>query len=226
MQRDWRPSARRIIGRRGGEGASQARKTDIHIDLDCRARARARSPPLGFFESHAGTESQSMAGSHSDLKCSGDLPHRRTSYDRGLRLALGTALREALGDKRGIARYGSCWPWTRQRLRSLSTSRPAFFVWEGRFNRERVANCRPNWSRIFFARSRKLWEPAAHQRARREFSPMIESCFKGVGRSLRQAIRLKRRLAEHQGQSVSARQIVIVARRRREHRFCSSLAAA
>ena len=40
---------------------------------------------------------------------------------------------------------------------------------------------------------------------------MIESCFKGVGRSLRQAIRREGRIAEHQGRAVSALDVVIVA---------------
>ena len=49
------------------------------------------------------------------------------------------ALREALGDKRGIARYGFLLAMDEAEAQvALDLSGRPYFVWEGRFNRERV----------------------------------------------------------------------------------------
>ena len=72
---------------------------------------------------------------------------------------------------------------------AIDLSGRAYFVFEGRFRREQVGGCRPSWCRISSARCRRLGA-ALHLTVRGENTHhMIEACFKGVGRALRQALR-------------------------------------
>ena len=102
-------------------------------------------------------------------------------------------LREALGDKRGIARYGFLLAMDEAEAEvALDLSGRPYFVWEGHFNRERVGELPTELVPHFFRSLAETLGAALHIRVRGDNSHhMIESCFKGVGRSLRQAVRLE-----------------------------------
>jgi imidazoleglycerol-phosphate dehydratase/histidinol-phosphatase len=75
---------------------------------------------------------------------------------------------------------------------ALDLSGRAFFVWEGKFNRERVGELPTELVPHFFRSLSESLGAALHVSVRGENSHhMIESCFKAVGRSLRQAIRIE-----------------------------------
>ncbi|MEA3108559.1 MAG: imidazoleglycerol-phosphate dehydratase / histidinol-phosphatase, partial [Gammaproteobacteria bacterium] len=103
------------------------------------------------------------------------------------------ALREALGDKRGIGRYGFLLAMDEAEAQvALDISGRPYFVWEGRFNRERVGDMPTELVPHFFRSLAEALGAALHVAVRGENTHhMIEACFKGVGRSLRQAIRLE-----------------------------------
>ena len=88
------------------ERATKETKIRLAVDLDGTGRA-AVTTGLGFFD-HMLT----LLAGHSlfdvDIACQGDLDvdGHHTVEDVGR--ALGTAVREALGDRRGIRRYGHC----------------------------------------------------------------------------------------------------------------------
>jgi imidazoleglycerol-phosphate dehydratase/histidinol-phosphatase len=126
------------------------------------------------------------------LKCSGDLQIDEHHTVEDCALTLGAALREALGDKRGIARYGFLLAMDEAEAQiALDLSGRPYFVWEGKFNRERVGELPTELVPHFFRSLAESLGAALHITVRGENSHhMIESCFKGVGRSLRQAIRL------------------------------------
>ena len=106
-------------------------------------------------------------------------------------LALGAALREALGDKRGIGRYGFLLAMDEAEAQvALDLSGRAYFVFEGRFARDAVGGLPTELVPHFFRSLADALGAALHLRVRGENTHhMVESCFKGVGRSLRQAIR-------------------------------------
>jgi imidazoleglycerol-phosphate dehydratase / histidinol-phosphatase len=128
-----------------------------------------------------------------NLTCSGDLGIDEHHTVEDCALALGAALRESLGDKRGIARYGFLLAMDEAEAQvALDLSGRPFFVWEGKFARERVGELPTELVPHFFRSLSESLGAALHLSVRGENSHhMIESCFKAVGRSLRQAIRLE-----------------------------------
>jgi imidazoleglycerol phosphate dehydratase HisB len=110
-------------------------------------------------------------------------------------LALGAALREALGQKQGIARYGFLLAMDEAEAQiALDLSGRAYFVWEGKLMRERVGELPTELVPHFFRSLADALGAALHVTVRGENTHhMIESCFKGVGRVLRQAVHIEGR---------------------------------
>src|SRR6266853_765651 len=106
-------------------------------------------------------------------------------------LALGEALRRALGSKAGIARYGFLLPMDEAEARvAIDLSGRAFAQFSGHFPRA-TAGALPNELVPHFFRSlAEALVAALHVSVTGENTHhMIEACFKGVGRALRQALR-------------------------------------
>jgi imidazoleglycerol-phosphate dehydratase/histidinol-phosphatase len=192
----WPAIAQRIIGQaRRAHVHRKTKETEIHVDVDLsREGPSAIATGLGFFD-HMLEQIAKHGGFALDLRCSGDLHIDEHHTIEDCALALGAALREALGDKRGIARYGFLLAMDEAEAQvALDLSGRPFFVWEGRFDRERVGELPTELVPHFFRSLAETLGAALHISVRGENSHhMIESCFKGVGRSLRQAIRLEGR---------------------------------
>ena len=190
----WPAVARRILGQaRHAQVHRKTKETDVHVEVDLsREGPSAIVTGLGFFD-HMLEQIAKHGGFALDLRCSGDLHIDEHHTIEDCALALGTALREALGDKRGIARYGFLLAMDEAEAQvALDISGRPYFVWEGRFNRERVGELPTELVPHFFRSLAEALGAALHITVRGENSHhMIESCFKGVGRSLRQAIRLE-----------------------------------
>ena len=192
----WPAIAQRILGQaRRAHVHRKTQETDIHVDVDLsRDGPSAIATGLGFFD-HMLEQIAKHGGFALELQCSGDLhiDEHHTIEDCGL--GLGAALREALGDKRGIARYGFLLAMDEAEAQvALDLSGRPFFVWDGKFNRERVGELPTELVPHFFRSFAQTLGAALHISVRGENSHhMIESCFKGLGRSLRQAIRLEGR---------------------------------
>ena len=190
----WAAVARRILGQaRHAQVHRKTEETDVHVEVDLsREGPSAIVTGLGFFD-HMLEQIAKHGGFALDLRCSGDLHIDEHHTIEDCALALGTALREALGDKRGIARYGFLLAMDEAEAQiALDISGRPYFVWEGRFNRERVGELPTELVPHFFRSLAEALGAALHISVRGENSHhMIESCFKGVGRSLRQAIRLE-----------------------------------
>jgi imidazoleglycerol-phosphate dehydratase/histidinol-phosphatase len=73
---------------------------------------------------------------------------------------------------------------------ALDLSGRPYFVWQGKFSRERVGELPTELVPHFFRSLAESLGAALHIRVEGDNSHhMVESCFKGVGRALRQAIR-------------------------------------
>jgi imidazoleglycerol-phosphate dehydratase/histidinol-phosphatase len=190
----WPCIARRILEQaRSSQVHRKTKETDIHVDVDLsRESPISIATGLGFFD-HMLEQIAKHGGFALDLKCSGDVHIDEHHTVEDCALALGAAFRQALGDKRGIARYGFLLAMDEAEAQvALDISGRPFFVWEGHFNRERVGELPTELVPHFFRSFAETLGAALHITVRGENSHhMIESCFKGVGRALRQAIRLE-----------------------------------
>jgi len=190
----WPAIVQRILGAaRRAQVLRKTKETRVALEVDLsREGPSSVSTGLGFFD-HMLEQIAKHGGFALDLKCTGDLHVDEHHTIEDCALALGQALREALGDKRGIARYGFLLAMDEAEAQvALDISGRPHFVWEGRFNRERVGDMPTELVPHFFRSLCESLGAALHLRVRGENSHhMIESCFKGVGRSLRQAIRLE-----------------------------------
>jgi imidazoleglycerol-phosphate dehydratase len=91
---------------RRGKVARKTRETDIALSLQLEGEGRSRiATGVGFLD-HMLTSLATHARFNLDVKCKGDLhvDAHHTVEDVGI--ALGQALTQALGDKKGIVRFG------------------------------------------------------------------------------------------------------------------------
>jgi imidazoleglycerol phosphate dehydratase HisB len=171
----------------------RTRETDIEVEVDLSREGPTQvSTGIGFFD-HMLEQIARHGGFALQLKCAGDLHVDEHHTVEDCALALGAALREALGDKRGIARYGFLLAMDEAQAQvALDLSGRAYFVWEGRFHRDRVGELPTELVPHFFRSLADSLGAALHISVRGDNAHhMIESCFKGVGRSLRQAVRIE-----------------------------------
>jgi imidazoleglycerol-phosphate dehydratase/histidinol-phosphatase len=190
----WPAIAQRILGAaRRAHVRRTTKETDIEVEVDLsRAGPTSVHTGLGFFD-HMLEQIAKHGGFALTLSCRGDLGIDEHHTVEDCALALGSALREALGDKRGIGRYGFLLAMDEAEAQvALDICGRSYFVWEGRFNRERVGDMPTELVPHFFRSLADSLGAALHLSVRGENTHhMVEACFKGVGRSLRQAIRLE-----------------------------------
>lgn len=169
--------------------ATKETRIDVALDLDAAAEPHAATG-LPFFD-HMLEQVGKHAGIALSVAAEGDLhiDEHHTVEDTGI--ALGQALREALGDKRGIGRYGFTLPMDETLASAaLDLSGRPYFVFEGAFRRERVGDLPTELVPHFF---RSLCDAAGlnlHLSVRGENDHhQVEACFKAFARALGQAVR-------------------------------------
>lgn len=168
---------------------TQETRVSVHVDLDRAADAQVHTG-LGFFD-HMLQQIGKHAGLSLVLQCDGDLRVDEHHTVEDCALALGQALRQALGDKRGIGRYGFSLPMDESAADArLDLSGRPYFVFDGRFPRERVGDLPTELVPHFFRSLCEALGANLHVSVRGDNSHhMVEACFKVVARSLRQALR-------------------------------------
>ena len=171
--------------------ARDTRETRIRVEVDLDRFAEPEiATRIGFFD-HMLEQLGKHGGFALRLRCDGDthIDEHHTIEDSAL--ALGQALRDALGDKRGIARYGFTLPMDEAlATAALDFSGRPLCVFDGCFKRERVGDLPTELVPHFF---RSLCDAAGinlHLQVRGDNDHhQVEACFKVVARALRQAIR-------------------------------------
>jgi len=173
----------------------KTRETNIvvNVNLDDTSPI-STSCGIGFLD-HMLEQIAKHAGFSLDLRCEGDLHIDEHHTVEDTAICLGQALREALGDKRGIGRYGFLLPMDESEAQvALDLSGRAAFQFDGKFSREAVGGLPTELVAHFFQSFAESLGAALHIRVQGENDHhMIEACFKAVGRSLRDAIRIEDR---------------------------------
>ena len=166
-------------------------ETDITVTFDPDGTGLSEiTTGLGFFD-HMLTALSRHGRFDLRLTCAGDLHIDDHHTVEDCALALGEALRKALGDKRGIARYGFLLAMDEARAQvAIDLSGRSYAVWEGTFGRDQVGGMPSELVPHFFRSLADSLGAAIHVAVVGENTHhMIEACFKGVGRALRQALR-------------------------------------
>jgi imidazoleglycerol-phosphate dehydratase/histidinol-phosphatase len=189
---DWSAvTAYLFAGERTAQVVRKTRETDILVELNLDGSGKTDiHTGLGFFD-HMLDQIGKHAGVDLKIKTVGDLEVDEHHTVEDTALALGEALSKALGDKRGVERYGYCLPMD-DCLCSVALDfggRP-WIVWDCRFNRERVGDVP---TELFFHFFKSLSDAARmnlNVKAEGENEHhKIEGIFKAFARSVKMAIK-------------------------------------
>ena len=172
--------------------ARRTRETDIRLTVNLDTPEPVSiATGIGFYD-HMLEQVAKHGGFALTVECAGDteIDDHHTVEDTAI--CLGQALREALGPRRGIGRYGFVVPMDESEARvSLDLSGRAYFEFRGDFGRERIGELSTEMVEHCFRSLADALGAALHIEVQgRNAHHMVEACFKAVGRALRQAVRV------------------------------------
>lgn len=178
---------------RRGEAVRDTRETRIvcAVDLDAPGPISIETG-VGFFD-HMIEQIAAHGGFSIRLSCHGDLhidPHH-TVEDSAI--ALGQALNQALGERRGVGRYGFVLPMDEAQAKvAIDLSGRPYGVFEGDFATPFLGEYRTDLTPHVFRSLAEHLGAAIHVSVTGEDDHhKTEACFKALGRALKQAIRVE-----------------------------------
>lgn len=180
-----------FAGERTAEVVRTTSETDIRVrvNLDGRGTARIHTG-LGFFD-HMLEQIARHGQMDLDINVRGDLHVDEHHTIEDTALALGECLRRALGDKRGVERYGYTLPMDDCLCQVVLDfgGRP-WLVWDAAFHREKIGEMPTEMFLHFFKSLSDAALMNLHIRARGDNEHhKIEGIFKALARALRMAVR-------------------------------------
>lgn len=185
------PAKRRAA--RVGQSVRDTKETRIvcSVDLDTPSPVRIHTG-VGFFD-HMLEQIAAHGGFSLRLQCEGDLhtdPHH-TIEDSAI--ALGQALKQALGERKGIARYGFILPMDEANATiSIDLSGRPYPLFEGEFETPFIGEYRTDLTAHVFRSLAEAMGAAVHIKVTgQDDHHKTEAVYKGFGRALRQAIRIE-----------------------------------
>lgn len=178
-----------FAGERVAEIKRTTKETDIYVSLNLDGKGSCDiSTGLGFFD-HMLEQIGKHSGIDLIIKTKGDLDvdEHHTIEDTGI--ALGEAIYKALGDKRGIERYGFCLPMDDCLCTvALDFGGRPWLVWDAVFKRERVGDMPTEMFLHFFKSLSDAAKMNLNVQAEGENEHhKIEGIFKAFARALKMA---------------------------------------
>ena len=176
---------------RRSEVVRKTSETDIRIEVDLDGGGESQvDTGLKFFD-HMLWQLPHHAGVSLTALCKGDLEVDEHHTMEDVAIALGEAIYQALGSKRGIDRYGFVLPMDECRAMVLiDFGGRADFVWDVPFTRDRLGDVPTEMFKHFFKSMCVAMRCNLHIEARGENNHhLIEGVFKAFARALKMAIR-------------------------------------
>ena len=171
--------------------ARKTAETDIFVRVDLDGKGPSGVDTGLKFLDHMLTQLVHHGGLALEVRCKGDLEvdEHHTMEDIGI--ALGEALKAALGDKRGIERYGFALPMDESSaMVLLDFGGRSELVWEVDFTREYVGDVPTEMFKHFFKSLSSAAACNLRIAARGENNHHIaEAIFKAFARAIKQAVR-------------------------------------
>jgi imidazoleglycerol-phosphate dehydratase len=177
---------------RTAEIARSTSETEIRVRVDLDGTGQGRiATGIGFLD-HMLTALCRHSLIDMEIEARGDLhiDFHHTTEDVGI--VLGQAIRQALGDKRGIRRYGQALVPMDEALveAALDISGRPFLAWDARFARDKVGEMDTELFEEFFRAFAMNSAITLHvtQKAGTNAHHIAEGCFKALARALRMAV--------------------------------------
>lgn len=190
--RDWDRVAEFLFaGERRAEVRRTTKETDICVVLDVDGRGDCHiDTGLGFFD-HMLEQIAKHGGMDLDVRVKGDLKVDEHHTIEDTALALGTCIRQALGSKRGIERYGYDVTMDDCLCRvCLDFGGRPWLVWQADFRRERIGDMPTEMFLHFFKSLSDAAQMNLHVHAEGDNEHhKIEGIFKALARAMRMAVR-------------------------------------
>lgn len=188
----WDKAAELIFaGERRASVRRTTKETDIEVRLNLDGHGKSDiATGLGFFD-HMLEQIAKHGNMDLYIRVNGDLHVDEHHTIEDTALALGDCLARALGDKRGVERYGYCLPMDDCLCQvALDFGGRPWLVWEAEFRRERVGEMPTEMFLHFF----KSLSDAARMNLNIKAEGTnehhkIEGIFKALARSLKMAVR-------------------------------------
>ncbi len=164
-------------------------ETDIRVELDLDGQGGSKVDTGLKFLDHMLSQLVTHGGMSLKISCKGDLEVDEHHTMEDCAIALGEAVLKALGDKRGIARYGFALPMDESAaMVLLDFGGRSELVWDVPFTREYVGDVPTEMFRHFFKSFSDAARCNLRIQARGENNHHIaEAVFKAFARSIRQA---------------------------------------
>ena len=173
----------------------KTKETDIRIDLSLDGNGKSKiSTGIGFFD-HMLEQIARHSNINLNIKVKGDLhiDEHHTVEDTGL--AMGEALREALGNKKGIKRYGFLLPMDDSVAQcTIDLGGRSYLNFRCKFDRNKVGEFPTELTEEFFRAISSALKANIYIRAKgKNDHHKIESIFKAFAKALNEACRFDER---------------------------------
>ena len=171
--------------------ARKTAETDIYVRVDLDGKGPSGVDTGLKFLDHMLQQLVTHGGLALEIRCQGDLEVDEHHTMEDVAIALGEAIRQALGDKRGIERYGFALPMDESRaLVLLDFGGRSELVWDVEFTREYVGDVPTEMFKHFFKSLSDALRANLYVQARGENNHhLAEGIFKALARSIKQAAR-------------------------------------
>lgn len=190
---DWGEIYRFLKGRqRTGKVHRVTKETDVFVQLELDGQGHYNNHTgLGFFD-HMLDQLAKHSGANLEVRVQGDLHIDEHHTIEDTAIALGEAFRQAVGDKRGMERYGSCILPMDDCLATAAidfSGRP-WLVWSAEYRREKVGQMPTEMFYHFFKSFSDTALCNLNIKAEGENEHhKIEATFKAVAKAIKMAVK-------------------------------------